>query len=81
MVNNIINLFRGDWYFILVNYDFMANNPLPEFIKGVLTIAQAFWVFQIFFFFWATNVFEPAVIPVAGVFSLRLLLETSISAF
>ena len=38
-VNNIINLLRGDWCFMLINCDFMADNPLPEFVKGVLTIA------------------------------------------
>ena len=28
----------------------MTDNPLPKFIKGVFTIAQAFRVFQIFLF-------------------------------
>ena len=28
----------------------MADNPLPEFVKGVLTITQVFQVFQTFFF-------------------------------
>ena len=38
-VNNVINLLRGGWYFVLINYDFVANSPLPEFVGRVLAIA------------------------------------------
>ena len=38
-VNNVVNLLRGGWYFVFVNCDFMADNPLPEFVGGVLIIA------------------------------------------
>ena len=39
MVNNIINLLRDGWYFVLINCDFIADSPLPEFVRGVLAIA------------------------------------------
>ena len=80
MVNNIVDLFCGGGRFVLVNCDLIADNPLPEFIGGILTIDQVFWVVQIFFFL-VIIVLEPVIITVAGVSSLRLLLKAFISAF
>ena len=65
---------------MFINYNVMADNPLPEFIRGVFDILYAFRVVQIFFFLIIT-VFKPAVIPVAGVSSLLLFFNTFILVF